>query len=104
MTLRLNQNEVNEIVVTIAETQTLETPTYLLAFRAESNLDNYYSAIILPTKTLGVFTFFSLNLSIDFELPNEGDFRYYIYEQTSTENLNPDLADNLLEQGIMQLI
>jgi hypothetical protein len=44
-----------------------------------------------------------LTLPTEIDIVDAGDYDYFIYEQTSPSNIDPSLADNLLEIGRMRL-
>ena len=99
MTLRLQKNELNLIVLTLKELQTLDSPYWLFVFRNEENLINYQSILLTDLSTSTErFNEFELTLPTDLDL-KQGDYIYKVYEQTSNSNLDPDLADNLCETG-----
>lgn len=96
--LKINQAQSNQIVVTLTEKQTLSNPYFLFVFTHEQTNNN--SAVILSdtslyTRRYNEFTFIE---GTDLNLIS-GDYEYNVYEQTSDSNLNPALADNLLETG-----
>jgi hypothetical protein len=101
--IHLKKQSLNEITVTLKERQTLENPFFLFVFTHEQT-ENQYSVILEDTSSFSyrANTFF-LTLPDDLDIIDEGDFKYQIFEQTDEDNLDPDEADNLLEQGKMRL-
>lgn len=49
------------------------------------------------------FNEFQIGVNTYFANKDSGEWEYFIYEQTSTSNTNPDDATGLLEVGIMRL-
>jgi len=94
----------NNITVTLKEKQTLETPYFLFVFNYEAD-DTIQYAIILSDLSSYTYRYnmFTLNLPTDIDIKTAGDYEYRIFEQTSDSNIDPDLADNLLETGKMRL-
>lgn len=102
----LERGQANTVVCTISEKQTLANPYYLFVFIDDqtniisaciaSDVSSYkerYNQFIItetdtPTPTNGEVT-----------LSNSGFYHYTIYQQHSATNLNPDLAEGILEIG-----
>lgn len=96
----------NTVVCTVSEKQTLANPYYLFVFSDDqtnitsaciaadiSNFKERYNQFIItetdtPTPTNGEVT-----------LSNSGFYHYTIYQQHSSTNLDPALAEGILEIG-----
>jgi hypothetical protein len=96
--LKINQGETTKVVVTLTEKQTLSSPFWLFVFVNEQ--ENVPKSVIVSDESLfkDRYNEFSLTDSFTSNLIN-GDYEYYVYEQTSSSNLDPALADNLCERG-----
>jgi hypothetical protein len=102
----INRTQANTIVVTLKEKQTLEAPYFLFVFKNEQS--NTMSACVSTDISLFTYRYNQFvitetnmpnNLNSEVELAIPGFYQYEIYEQTSSTNLNPALATNLLECG-----
>ena len=104
--IHFTKNTSSEIVVTLKEKQTLTTPNYLFYFKSRGTNQIVAFVVLNAADTSGYkdrFNEFTIVVNTYFEDSPEGDWEYEIYEQTSTSNINPSLATNLLEVGIMRL-
>jgi hypothetical protein len=112
--LLIRKNTNSNIVLTLEENRTLTNPYYLFEFKNEMSLQNVY--FIAPDITIAVeryneFIITETSGTPDYtsgtvELSPEGMWTYRVFEQLSSTNLNPSLADNTtpLEVGIVRVI
>ena len=101
----------NNIVCTLTEKQTLTNPYYLFVFTDEVTKINYAciaADISLYPERYNNFTIIETTtpnaLNGEIELVNTGFYSYVVYEQHSSTNLDPLLADGTLEIGKMKLL
>lgn len=102
----LTKGQTSDVIVTLTEKQTLSSPNYLFYFINRSDNDTVAFVKLNNTDTSAYkdrFNKFSINASAYFNNTLAGEWTYYIYEQASTSNVNPDLATSLLETGILRL-
>ena len=110
-TFEITQGNSNTIRVSLAELQTLASPTFLLEFINDSSQSSVtcisadvsafpkrYNEFVVVEKASPVA------LSGEVELNPVGFYTYNVYEQTSTTNLEPSLADKLLETGTCRVV
>lgn len=97
MSLSINKNNSNVIVVTLFEKTTITNPTYLWEFKNVESGNKYYCICAeLSTELLRYNEFIIIEtgtvapvpLSGQLKLPI-GDYEYTVYQQASTTNLNP---------------
>jgi len=104
--IHLTKNETSTIILTLKEKQTLTTPNYLFWFKSRGT-NQEVKFVVLNAADLSPhkerYNEFDIVVNTHFEDSPEGDWEYKIYEQTSTSNVNPDLATGLVEDGIMRL-
>ena len=108
--IHLNNSTTSEFAVTLYEKTTLTNPVYLFHFKNDTSKSDYYciiSDISTHKKRFNLFTFTegvndALNGSLI--LGKSGYYEYYIYEQTSSTNLDPANSTGLVEQGKMRLM
>jgi hypothetical protein len=104
--IHLTKNETSTIILTLKEKQTLTTPNYLFWFKSRGT-NQEVKFVVLNAADLSPhkerYNEFDIVVNTYFEDSPEGDWEYKIYEQTSTSNVNPDLATGLVEDGIMRL-
>lgn len=102
----ITKNTTNNIILTLAEKTTLTNVVYLFEIinNASSEVKCFIAEDISPNPIR--YNEFNLieNTTEDllngtFELELSGFYKYNIYEQTSTTNLDPTLATNLIETG-----
>lgn len=107
----INQGEVNTVVVTVTEKTTISNPKYLFVFlhsltktqntciTADTSqyIDRYNRFLITESTTQS-------RLTGTLSLPYAGQWEYTIYAQTSTTNLDPTAADEIVETGICTVI
>lgn len=99
------KGQTSEVILTLKEKQNLTSPNYLFRFvNRVTNVEVKF--VLLNAADLSQYkdrySKFSIVTNTYFVSSNVGEWEYYIYEQTSTTNTNPDLA-HLLENGIMRL-
>ena len=108
----INKNSNNYMALTLTEKVTINNPTFLFRFTNDltreavcfisANLSNYTDRYdrFLVTETSS-----SLNASSGvIELKPTGSWKYEVFEQASTSNLNPALSGALLESGKVKVI
>jgi hypothetical protein len=110
----LEKNAINENVdLTLVEKTTIDDPVYLFEF-----INNYtgvkYYQIFTDVSVPGVQRERSNLFNIEvvnsgaganqIVLGNVGLYKYNVYEQTSTTNLDPANTDGIVEEGWMRLI
>ena len=102
----LRKGHTDQVIVTLTEKQTLSVPNYLFYFKQRSSND-VVAFVVLNAADLSAYkdryNKFSINGVTYFASELAGEWEYMIYEQSSTTNVNPALATNLLETGIMRL-
>lgn len=96
----------DEIIVTLTEKQTLAAPNYLFIFI--NRTDNTEAKFIkLNNQDISThkerYNKFVIDTKHEFDNKLAGEWTYYIYETTHTNNLNPAQATSLLETGILRL-
>lgn len=105
--LVITRGQANTLYVTLTEKQTLTSPYYLVRFTnlitntskycicsdSSSYTDRYNALAFTESDT-------ETPLTGQVKLNYEGEWRYEIWEQTSSTNLNPDATTSLLETGI----
>ena len=104
--LHLTIAQTNTIYVTLTEKQSLGNPNYLFRFKnrtthEEVRFVRLYATDLSPFKER--YNQFSISVNTYFFQKDLGEWEYFIYEQISTTNTDPDLAYSLLETGIMIL-
>ena len=94
------------VYVTLKEKQTLASPNYLFYFKHRST-NEVVNFVKLNASNLSIYRdrydLFQFTVNTHFLNSTEGEYEYFIYEQTSSTNLDPALATNLVESGIMNL-
>ena len=105
--VKIIRGQANSLVVTLKEKQTLTSPYFLVRFTnlvtnttkvciasdSSSYTDRYNLLAVTESTT-------ELPLSGQIKLNYEGEWKYEVWEQSSSTNLNPDSATTLLETGI----
>jgi hypothetical protein len=104
ITLKKGNTEI--VVLTLTEKQTLASPNYLLVFKSRMP-EQVVSFVLLNAADTSLYKYrynqFSLVVNNYFSNSPQGEWRYYIYEQTSATNKDETKTGGLLEEGIMRL-
>lgn len=100
--LQINKAESKSWYLTLTEKTTISTPTYL--FSLTHRLSNaQYNFILTDTSAyIERYNKFAITEGTTVTL-DAGEYQYEIYAQTSTSNLDPALANELVEQGIVKV-
>lgn len=103
----LTKQETSEqIIWTLTEKQTLAAPNYLFIFTNRTD-NTQVKFIKLFAQDISVhkerYNKFDIDTKHEFDDKLAGEWTYYIYETTHTNNLNPAQATSLLETGILRL-
>lgn len=110
MSIHLTTGQANSITVTLYEADAQEYDYYLFVFDNDQSLTQYTVIAPADTSTNPVrWNTFSITEGVDDRingsviLGNPGYYQYSVYGQASSTNLDPTLADSLLEIGKMRL-
>lgn len=111
--MNLKKNTVNENVdLTLVEKTTIEDPYYLFEFINDLTGVKYYQVftdVSIPGPQRERSNLFNIEVvnsgagANQIILGNIGTYEYNIYEQSSPTNLDPALAGDIVEEGIMKL-
>jgi hypothetical protein len=105
----INRDSANTVVLRLYENVTISTPTFLFSFTSQENeqvnfisadvsiYPNSYNKFVITEIGTGVENFLTANII----LQPTGQWKYEVYAQSSTTNLNPANADEILESGIV---
>lgn len=99
--LNINKGEENELIVTATEKQTIDGAYFLFVFKhLQTNIQRAF--ILEDTSQFpNRYNSFTFTEGSDEDHTLEpGQHDYTIYAQASSSNLNPDLADEVVEIGI----
>lgn len=104
--IHLVKGETNKMIVTLTEKSQLTNPNYLFVFKSLEN-NKLVKFVLLNASDLSSYknryNEFEIVVNTYFSNAKIGEYTYTIYEQTSTTNLDPSLASNVLEVGQMSL-
>ena len=110
--IQITKGTTNNVALTLTEKCTLTSPYYLFVFQSDETRD-LYKFIAADTSTYpkryNLFAIVETDSSPDplageIELPLVGFYKYKVYEQTSSTNLDPALATGIVEVGKVQVI
>ena len=110
--LLINKNSNNTMILTLTEKSTLVSPYYLFKFTNDltresvsfisadlsSYTDRYNKFLVTETSGTVNLTSGVINLS------PTGYWKYSVYEQTSSTNLNSNLSTGLVESGKVKVV
>jgi len=103
----LNQDTVNDVVVTLRELTTISNPFYLFEFTSDdTNIPKYFTGTDISTN-VNVYNEFSIELTSGVEdledcvikLPLKGYYKYNIYSMVTEGNLDIANITELVESG-----
>lgn len=97
--LRIEKATANELIVTATEKVTIDNPYFLLHFKHQAT--NKEVAMIVADTSMHPLHYntFTFTEGTDLDLES-GMHVYRIYAQTSSNNLDPTLADEEVERGL----
>ena len=100
--LQINKQESKSWYLTLSEKTTIANPTYL--FSLTHRLTNVaYNFILADTSSYTTrYNKFDITEGTTVTL-DAGEYEYEIYAQTSPTNLDPTLANELVEEGIVKV-
>lgn len=105
--IRLDQDTINRVVVTLKELTTISDPYYLFEFISDdTNVSKIFTTANLSTN-VNRYDEFNIELTSSTEdllngvikLPLKGFYKYNIYSQVSETNLDLDNVTELVEVG-----
>ena len=103
--LNLTIGETTYIYLTLRESITLTSPNYLMRFVQRTTNDEA-AFVLRSSDDVSPYPerYQKFLVDVDQRFCGQiGEYQYYIYEQASQSNLDPDLAGALLEQGLARL-
>lgn len=100
--LQINKQESKSWYLTLAEKTTIANPTYLFSLTHRLT-NNAYNFILADTSSYPTrYNEFEITEGTTVTL-DAGEYEYEIYAQTSPTNLDPTLANELVEEGIVKV-
>ena len=107
----INKNTTNKVILTLSEKTTLTNAKYLFEITNDmSNAVKCFIASDISTNKVRYNEFDFIEnvtenlLNGTFSLLLSGFYKYNVYEQVSTTNLNPLLALNLIDKGKLNVV
>jgi len=100
--LQINKAETKSWYLTLSEKTTIANPTYLFSLTHRLT-NNAYNFILSDTSSYPTrYNEFELTEGTTVTL-DAGEYIYKIYAQTSPSNVDPNLANELVEEGIVKV-
>lgn len=105
--IRLEQNSVNNVIVTLTELTTQVNPFYLFEFISDDTNESKIFIALDISPNINRFNRFNIELTTSTEdllngvikLPLKGFYKYKIYSQSSSTNLDISNTTELVETG-----
>lgn len=97
--LRIQKQSISNLIVTVTELTTISPVYYLFEFEHEQSFLKYYCILPNISSSTERFDEFQLEDGVDVTFDYDGYYTYRIYQQASSTNLDPILADGLVEEG-----
>ncbi len=97
--LRIERYQTSTLIVTVTELKTLAVPYWLFEFEEEQSFEKVYCILPNISPSTQRYDEFEITDGVDVTFPYTGFYTYRIYQQTSSTNLDPELADGLCEEG-----
>ena len=104
--IKIVQGQGNDVRVTLSELTTISDTTFLWVFNHPQQKTDV-AVIIADTATAAQrrrYNKFEITEGTTVTLTFPGQWFYKVYAQTSPTNTDPDLADELVEEGIVDVI
>jgi hypothetical protein len=107
--IKIQRSTTNIVFLTLSEKTTITDPTYLFSFINQTTkvAKNFICDSTSDTDRGQQFNIVEVGLGTEdllngeIKLLSNGTYNYYIYAQSSTSNLDPDDADEMVENGIV---
>ena len=100
--LQINKAESKSWYLTLSEKTTIANPTYLFSLTHRLT-NNAYNFILADTSSYTTrYNKFDITEGTTVTL-DAGEYIYKIYAQTSPTNIDPNLANELVEEGIVKV-
>ena len=104
--ITITRGTINTIILTLTEKASIGNPVFLFVFSSDQARQAYSCIAADQSEFTYRYNEFLITetaspnpLTGEVSLPSPGDYHYAVYQQTSTSNLDPTLADGLLETG-----
>ena len=105
--IRLQQNTVNNVILTLNELTTIDAPYYLFQFISDDTNDQKVFTGVDISTNKNRFNEFNIGLTTSSEdllnsvvkLPLKGFYKYNVYSQVSSTNLDLNNITDLVETG-----
>ena len=99
----INKNSTNEVVFTLSEKTTLSNVYYLFEVIDDQSNDKYYFVLSDTSTNKERYSLLTIIEGTTVTFTNIGFYKYNVYEQTSSSNLNPN-GLNLIENGKLKVV
>lgn len=99
----INKNSTNEVVLTLSEKTTLSNVYYLFEVIDDQSNDKYYFVLSDTSTNKERYSLLTIIEGTTVTFTNIGFYKYNVYEQTSSSNLNPN-GLNLIENGKLKVV
>jgi hypothetical protein len=107
----INENTSNTVILTLSEKTTLINVNYLFeVYNDMTNIYKYFIAQDISTNKGRYNEFNIIESTMEnllggrINLITEGFYKYNVYEQASSTNLDPTLALNLIDKGKLKFV
>jgi len=104
--ITITRGTANTIILTLTEKVSIGNPVFLFVFTNDQTRQAYSCIAADQSEFTYRYNEFSITetaspnlLTGQVSLPSPGEYHYSVYQQTSTTNLDPTLAEGLLETG-----
>ena len=87
------------MIVTVTELTTVSPVHYLFEFEHEQSFEKRYCILANISTNTERYDEFTLIDGVSLTFPYDGYYIYRVYQQTSSSNLNPALANGVVEEG-----
>ena len=98
--LTITKDETKYWYLTLTEKVTIVDPTFLFSLTNRTT-NTAYNFILADVSSYDRYNKFQFIEGTTADLYT-GEYQYKVYAQTSDSNLDPDLADELVEEGILK--
>ena len=95
-------NTAAELILTLTEFVTINTPYYLFVFTNVTTKDQVKfikAEIDDESEYPQRYNKFTINAAVVFDNQLSGEWHYKVYQQSSSTNTDPDVAEGVLEYG-----
>ena len=97
--IQVKRGQANELILTVTEKTTIENAFYLFELIEDQTGESSFLILTKNSSATCRYDSFTLTEPTDFDFKRDGFWSYIVRQQTSDSNLDPLLAEGIVEEG-----